>query len=197
MQKQVTKNKNQKVINWIRRKKKKKIRTEIDKHLSKGGQFATLGRRRHLRRVDRRNHERESHADASDEPSTHEEPVVGGEPHEQSSNKEDDCSEDDGVAPPYPIGRPPRQGGAEKREDIDRPHQDLDLHIGNLQIPLYEERRSTHHSCICAHTKHTLIYIYTHIYTYIFDFKKIKIKINLPYPSKTAVIEARTEIAKA
>ena len=125
-------------------REKQENSTGVDEHFGEGGEESAGGRRRHLRRVNRSDHAGEADADAGDEAADHEEGVVGGEAHEEGSGKEDSGGDDDGVAAADPVGGASSGGGADEGVDVEDPHQDLQLHVRDLQIFLDVQSRSAH-----------------------------------------------------
>ncbi|GFY95092.1 polyol/monosaccharide transporter 5 [Actinidia rufa] len=114
------------------------------KHFREGCEESAGGRRRQLRRVNRSDHEGVADSDAGDEATDHEEGVVGGKAHEEGSSEEDDGGEDDGVAAADPVGGASGGGGADEGVDVEDPHQDLQLHVRDLQIFLDVQSGSAH-----------------------------------------------------
>lgn len=117
-------------------------------NLGEWGKEATSACRRDLGGVDRSDHEGVAYADAGDEAADHKEGVVGGEPHEDSSGKEDDLGYYDGVAAAYPVGGSSGGAGADEAENVEDSGEDFDLYVADFEIFLDVDYCSTHYSNI-------------------------------------------------
>ena len=122
--------------------------TGVDENFRERCEKPARRRRRNLGRVDRSNHESITHAYSGHKPAHHEKGIVGGEPHEKSSDEEYGGGEYDGVTPANPIWRFSSSGGADEGVQIEYSDEDLDLHVGHFEVIFDVDWCSTHYSNI-------------------------------------------------
>ena len=117
-------------------------------YLREGGEEATSGSRRDLGSVDGGDHECIANADSGDEPTNHEETIVGGESHEDSPGKEYNLGYHDGVSPAYPVGSSAGGARADEWKEVENPGEDFNLSVWDFEVFFDVDYSSTHYTNI-------------------------------------------------
>jgi len=128
-----------------------------EEYLRQGSEEAARGAGGDFGGVDGGDEEGEADADAGEEAAKHEKGIVGGESHEDGSDEEDGAGEDDGVTATYPVGGSAGDERTDGRVEVYDTVQDFDLHVRYLEISLYVQCCSTHHSNICNQSSHLIL----------------------------------------